>query len=224
MTRLCATADALRDRVVVVAPHPDDEIIGAAGLMRLARQTGRRVDIVAVTDGEASHARSKRITPADLRRRRLHERVTALRCCRLDGVAVHRLRLPDGDVDRHVDTLAAALERWTDADTVLVAPSSDDGHPDHEATSAAARLACRTGGALWEMPIWARVTDAATAGPIDHVVELGTFAAAKRRAIACFVSQIHPLGPGPFDGPVLDAKAITAWCSATTEVFAEVAS
>jgi LmbE family N-acetylglucosaminyl deacetylase len=225
MTLSCSTTHALRDRVVVVAPHPDDEIIGAAGLMQLACQIGCRVDVVAVTDGEASHARSELITRSELRRRRMGERAAALRHCGLDGIVVHRLALPDGNVARHVDYLAATLQTWAAAGAVLIAPCGDDGHPDHEATSAAARLACRAGGgALWEMPIWARTTVGGDGGPIDHVVELGDFGATKRRAIECFGSQIHPLGPGPFDGPVLSTHALAVWCSATTEVFVEVAS
>jgi LmbE family N-acetylglucosaminyl deacetylase len=223
MTLSCSTAGVLRARVVVVAPHPDDEIIGAAGIMRLARQVGRQVVIVAVTDGEASHSRSRRITPQELRRRRALERAAALRRCRLGGVAVHRLGLPDGGVDGHVGALAVALEEWADTRTVLIAPALDDGHPDHEATSAAARLACRnTGGALWEMPIWARVTERG-GGVIDHVVELGSFVAVKQRAMACFVSQIQALGPEPFDGPVLAPDVFAVWHAASTEVFAEVA-
>ena len=37
-------------RPLIVAPHPDDEILGAGGLLALAGG-----EIVAVTDGEASH-------------------------------------------------------------------------------------------------------------------------------------------------------------------------
>jgi LmbE family N-acetylglucosaminyl deacetylase len=223
MTLDCSTASALRERIVVVAPHPDDEIIGAAGLMRLACQQGRRVEIVAVTDGEASHARSHAITRTELRDRRLRERAAALRRCRLGGIAVHRLALPDGQVGRHVGRLGRVLARWADRRTLLVAPVGDDGHPDHEATSMAARRACEVrGGALWEMPIWARVNGAD--GAVDHVVELGSFVAAKRQAIACFVSQIHPVGPGPYDGPVLPPDALAVWCLATSEVFTEVGS
>lgn len=42
-------------RLVVVAPHPDDEVLGVGGLMATAVGAGVELDIVAVTDGDASH-------------------------------------------------------------------------------------------------------------------------------------------------------------------------
>jgi GlcNAc-PI de-N-acetylase len=40
---------------VIVAAHPDDEILGAGGTMALLAAAGTRLRLVAVTDGEASH-------------------------------------------------------------------------------------------------------------------------------------------------------------------------
>ena len=42
-------------RVVVVSPHPDDEIFGAGGLIAQMQSSGIPVEIIAVSDGEASH-------------------------------------------------------------------------------------------------------------------------------------------------------------------------
>ena len=42
-------------RLVVVAPHPDDEILGAGGLLAATARAGRDLLLVAVTDGQASH-------------------------------------------------------------------------------------------------------------------------------------------------------------------------
>lgn len=38
-------------RVLVVAPHPDDEVFGCAGLVQQLVQSGTQVDVVIVTGG-----------------------------------------------------------------------------------------------------------------------------------------------------------------------------
>ena len=43
------------DRLVVVSAHPDDESLGAGGLIADRSVGGPRVQVVVATDGEASH-------------------------------------------------------------------------------------------------------------------------------------------------------------------------
>jgi LmbE family N-acetylglucosaminyl deacetylase len=198
-------------RVVVVAPHPDDEVLGTGVLLRWLAHRGVPTTIVAVTDGEASHARSHRITPAALRRVRAAEREAALAALGVDPDVV-RLGLPDGAVAAHVDALAEALGPHVDAATTVVAPGRDDGHPDHVAVSTtAARAAARAGAALWEVAIWAKVhrPGEATDGALRLVADPASDAA-KRAATACFRSQVHPLGPAPEDGPVVHPHELAA--------------
>ena len=54
--RLLPMADSASwTSAVVVAAHPDDEILGAGGTIALLARAGARLRLVAVTDGEASH-------------------------------------------------------------------------------------------------------------------------------------------------------------------------
>jgi LmbE family N-acetylglucosaminyl deacetylase len=57
------TADA---PFVVLSPHPDDETLGAGGLLAATCATGQRADVVVVTDGSGSHPRSKAYPPPRL--------------------------------------------------------------------------------------------------------------------------------------------------------------
>ena len=41
--------------IVVVAPHPDDELLAIGATLAAASDAGTEITIVAVTDGEASH-------------------------------------------------------------------------------------------------------------------------------------------------------------------------
>ena len=61
--------------VVVVAAHPDDEVLGAGGTMAMLAAGGVRLRLIAVTDGEGSHPGTD---PAGIARTRIAESVTAL--------------------------------------------------------------------------------------------------------------------------------------------------
>jgi LmbE family N-acetylglucosaminyl deacetylase len=142
-------------RLVVVAAHPDDESLGAGGLISTATRLGVRVQIVCATDGEGSHPDSPTRTPVDLAAQRVEEGVAAARILGVD--AVDRVGLPDGGVAGHQDALTRRLVEVVGdgREAVLVAPWRRDGHPDHEAAGRAAAVAARrTGADLWEYPVW----------------------------------------------------------------------
>ncbi|MGY2262871.1 PIG-L deacetylase family protein [Pseudomonas sp. SDO55104_S430] len=145
-------------RLVVIAPHPDDEVLACAGI--LAAMAGREADVlmIAVTDGEASHPGSLTWTASQLRRERPLESVRALSRLRLEVGAVEwlRLGLPDSGVPAFEGLLVERLlEVIRPGDRVLTTWRFD-GHCDHEATGrAAARVALRHQACLIEMPVWA---------------------------------------------------------------------
>ena len=140
----------------MVAAHPDDESLGAGGLIATAARLGIAVDIVCATDGEGSHPDSPTHTPEELARIRAEEARQAAEVLGVDA-SVQRLELPDGAVGSAQDPLTARLVEVVGdgRGTVIVAPWRRDGHPDHEAAGrAAAAAARRTGADLWEYPVW----------------------------------------------------------------------
>ena len=46
-------------RAVVVAPHPDDEVLAVGGLLAQLARLGGAIRVIAVTDGTASHRGSR---------------------------------------------------------------------------------------------------------------------------------------------------------------------
>lgn len=187
---------------LVVAPHPDDEVLGAGGLLAMAGG-----EVVAVTDGEASHPGSTVFRAADLALARRTETRAALAGLGRPATVVHHLGHPDGHVDERLltDQLEAVLApgRW------CVVTWRSDGHPDHEATGRAAAAACAaTGARLLEYPVWAwhwaRPDDPRV--PWDRARRLSLqpwTRAAKQAAVGCFTTQVRPIGPDLADAPVL---------------------
>ena len=200
-------------RAVVVSPHPDDEVLGAGGLMAQLAQAGRELLIMPVTDGTASHPGSSRWTPDRLAQERPLETVRALALLGLSRIRLHRLGLHDGQLTAQQDQMVSALLTQLRPGDVVITTWREDGHPDHEATGHACAAAAEQAGAqLIEMPVWAwhwaRPGDPrlpwsrACRLPLSPDVEQR-----KRLAAAAFTSQTRP-DPTSRAGCVLPPSAL----------------
>jgi LmbE family N-acetylglucosaminyl deacetylase len=189
-----------RGPLVVVAPHPDDEVLGAGGLMHDWAAAGLPVTVVSVTDGEAADIERPSL---DLIRR--EELQQALRKLSTVHVAVTRLGIPDGRVQEHANRLRNALESQADPSGTLVVPYEFDGHPDHEAVGRMSiDVASANGIPFVRYPIWAwhRANPSALADLPWKRFRLSIDAQrAKRRAIECFESQLRPPRGSPIVPP-----------------------
>jgi LmbE family N-acetylglucosaminyl deacetylase len=106
LARLNPTADT---RLLVVAPHPDDEVLGAAGLMQRVRAANGVVRVVYLTDGE-SYTQSVKISqhtatpkPLDYRhygQRRKREARDAMGRLGISSEALIFLGFPNGGLGR----------------------------------------------------------------------------------------------------------------------------
>lgn len=201
------------DRVVVVAAHPDDESLGAAGLLATAAARGIPVDLIVVTDGEGSHPASPTHSPATLALLRRRELVDAVRVL---GVAdaPRFLGLPDGGTDAHRDDIATAVEAALDRagqDRVLVlSPWRGDGHRDHRVVGEVVeRVGARRAVRTRAFPIWLWHWGVADDVPWERAERVPLDAAAreaKRQALAAHASQLRPLSPAPGDEEMIHAR------------------
>ena len=122
---------------LVLAPHPDDETLGAGGLVAKLCRADVPVTIVAITDGEGAYADTPNLGAI-----RVLEQTEALRRLGVPECRIHRLHLPDRDISRYEDALVDLLAPLVTGNMHLVAPWQRDFHPDHEAAGrAAARVA-----------------------------------------------------------------------------------
>ena len=142
-------------RLVIVAPHPDDEILASGGLISMHVARGGKVFVVAVTDGEASHGATSGAHRQALAVQRRNERLVGLQALGVAPSSVLSLGLGDGQVQQQVSVLLDRLMRQLQPDDLVVSTWEHDGHPDHDTTGQAARAACAAiGCAYLAAPVW----------------------------------------------------------------------
>jgi LmbE family N-acetylglucosaminyl deacetylase len=135
---------------LVVAPHPDDETLGAGGLIAAQRSRGLEVHVVAVTDGEKAYGDTPGLAP-----QREEEQAKALERLSVARKQITRLRLPDGNVASFEAELERRLSPAITRETLVVTTWKGDRHPDHEACGRVAeRVAERAGATLCSYFFW----------------------------------------------------------------------
>jgi LmbE family N-acetylglucosaminyl deacetylase len=143
-------------RLLVVAPHPDDESIAAGLLIQQVRAAGGQVQILLLTAGDNNPwpqrwlERRLRIGVADRQRwgRRRHaEMRQAMGILDVPEQALRSMDWPDmGITDsliRHGSRIVAGMAEAIDAfhPDLVAMPSINDRHPDHGAAHVLVRLA-----------------------------------------------------------------------------------
>ncbi len=186
-------------RIVVVAPHPDDEILPTGATLAAASDAGASITVVAVTDGDASHPHLTDDEIPHLVARRTAESEAAYLAADIYVDRV-RLQLPDGDVASHRAALASELPSLLAHTDHVIAPLGDDGHPDHDVVGqVVSDLVDRREQSLHFVPIWSWNWRPVSG---DHFPAGFAYSFEselldrKRAAIACYDSQVNDILPG----------------------------
>jgi len=216
--------------LAVVAPHPDDESLGCAGLIALAREEAIPVVLIIASDGTGSHPKSRTYPPDRLRRLRAREVRNAAEILGVPEYSIYFLGLRDTAIPHHsrdrefIDARGriAAILRRAVADTLAVTHRGEP-HRDHRACyhiarSAAATLDCRI--RLLEYRIWSHAPAAMLCDRIIHSLEISAVLESKREAIACHRSQTTDLIDDDLAGFRLSSADI-ARLSGPRELFEE---
>jgi LmbE family N-acetylglucosaminyl deacetylase len=195
-------------RVIVLAAHPDDEVLGVGGLMVRLASLQHDIVVVWATDGEASHPGSMAMPESQLGQTRREESRRAIAQLGVTPTSLRHLGLPDGGLASADHALYAELSRLVRPDDLVIAPWSQDGHPDHDVLGATAAM---LGSVTWHYPIW--MWHWAVPGDLrvpwqrlhsSKVVDVNTKAA----AISAFTSQVEPLGPAVEDAAILPPHVV----------------
>lgn len=144
-------------RVLIVAPHPDDESLAAAGLILRAQRVGAALRILFLTDGDNNpwpqRASERRWTVGDSGRRRWggRRRGEAIAALRTLGLGLDNARFLEYADQGLTDALSCGhqlnadlfdeLRSWRP--TLVIAPAIADRHPDHNSLGLALDFALR---------------------------------------------------------------------------------
>ena len=175
--------------VLVLAPHPDDEVLGCGGALCRHTAAGERVAVVFLTSGELGLKHLPRDEAWRIRERE------ARAAARILGLAnVEFLRGPDWGLAEAKATIARELRAILQREKpeIIYLPHPDDWHPDHQATLPLLRLALAHSGLktpeLRAYEVWTPLPE------FDHVVDITALMPRKLKALRAHKSQL-----GEFD-------------------------
>ncbi|GAP98764.1 PIG-L deacetylase family protein [Leptolyngbya sp. NIES-2104] len=219
-------------RVLIVAPHPDDETLGCGGAIALLRSHHYPVQVLVVSDGTMSHPRSRKFPAPILRQLREQETINALRILGVESENVRFLRLPDSLIENHIDLAIVQVRTYLQATvpTTIFLPWRCDPHPDHRATWQLFDRAIESlsfSPRIIEYPIWdwdpeQRGTVATTAKVIGWRLDTAEVGTLKQNAIAQYRSQTTDLINDDPEGFRLTAELLSNFAQPWELFFEEI--
>jgi LmbE family N-acetylglucosaminyl deacetylase len=202
---------------IVLAPHPDDEVIGCGALIAASARAGHAPVIVHVTDGSGSHPNSRLfprpvLTALRQREASLASKVLGVASSRVHFMGLRDTAAPQGGLEltAAVETIVETIESYRKP--VIFAPWINDPHGDHQSVSKMATLVSRILAARhlsylvwgWTLP---------DNQPIDGEISGWRFPVngeklRKSRALHAYQSQISDLIDDDPAGFRLDGKTL----------------
>jgi len=141
--------------VLVVAPHPDDEVIGCGGLIARLSAEGHTPHIIVMTGGEGSHRGCCNVSPFAIISARRELTRNALQILGVPSENIHELDFPDSGISaEHPQTgklrrLIAQIEPQS-----VFVPHWGEGWPDHVRTAEIVKSIVPQDVAVWEYCVW----------------------------------------------------------------------
>jgi N-acetylglucosamine malate deacetylase 1 len=124
--------------VLVIAPHPDDEVLGAGGTIARLTDAGTEVVVAILTKGAPPLFAEKGAAQVRREARAAHERLGVARTVFLDQPAARLDQVPHHQLNRAVDGLLREV-----SPDLLLLPFAGDIHLDHQLTTLSAMVAAR---------------------------------------------------------------------------------
>ena len=184
------------ERVLVVAPHPDDEVLGCGGTIARLTAQGARVDVVIATKGRIADFGAERVAAVEAEAGAAHARLGVAETHWLDFPAARLDGEPHAAMNQALGALVAALRPQ-----LLFIPFVGDVHLDHQLVFLSSLVAARPRGTDSPAAIYAYETLSETNWNAPYLspafapnifVDISDFLAAKLDAFRLFRSQVQP--------------------------------
>ena len=175
-------------KMMVIAPHPDDESIGCGGMICLHQARGNAVVVVFLTSGERG---IENLPPEEvrmIREKEAHEATNILGVTRIDF-----LRLPDLALDENMEAAARRLAPLLEEHhpDLIFLPHPDENHPDHRVALPLVRASFNRvpsllySPQLWGYEVWTPMRE------YGWTEDISRYMKQKLRAIRCYRSQLQ---------------------------------
>ena len=197
------TTDLTGARVLVLAPHPDDESFACGGALRLHAEAGDEVRVVVLTDGGKGDMAGAWERQTYVRTRENEAR----RACEILGVqTVTFWGIPDRRCVADADTVGRLVELLRSYEPGLIyVPSPRDRHPDHRA---AVEILWRALPAR-RRPLTVALYEIYTPLEVNALVDITKVLDWKKRACDAYRSQLEHLAYTDFALALNRYRALT---------------
>lgn len=140
---------------LIVAPHPDDEVIGCAGLIQKLVEQGTPPNVIILTRGEGSHRGCCSTSGKDIMHERHKLTLRAAATLGLPESNIHCLEYPDGGISiehKETDKLQSLLARLSPKAVFI--PHKGEGWPDHVKVAGIIKNILKQPADIYEYCVW----------------------------------------------------------------------
>jgi LmbE family N-acetylglucosaminyl deacetylase len=181
-------------KILVVAPHPDDEVLGAGGIIKKYSDSGHEVSVLVITKGSPKFYSEDRIKNVRQEALKAHKILGVKQTVFLDFLAPQLDQACKAEIS---DAIFEYLTKWQISDMYI--PHRGDIHVDHRIVFEASLVAARPKCDYTVKNIFAYETLSETewAAPFSddafiptHFVDISKSFSHKINALQCFKSQM----------------------------------
>lgn len=154
---VCCSDLVIDNRTLIIAPHPDDEVIGCAGLIQQTLKQGKQIYICMLTGGEASLRDYSKMSEEELKKQRLSLTKKITIQLGLSADHLFLLNFPDGNINQHHPDFQSLKQiiQQIKPDAIYVPHQKGEGWSDHiEAGNMAKEITKDTTIHLYEYCVW----------------------------------------------------------------------